>query len=445
MKGNDTTTTARKKHLLESLTPAFGARRVGIFHEASSGDSGIDLTNLNMPSTYTNKGYANPSDQNIALLRLSYFKTNVKIISSDRGTLTLGEYDIASNTQINFDGFTANASEIFEIWYEPSVIGGATVVDARPLVKSYLLTEGNTDVVVEPFEINKNPLEQIGAVMVFRGPTMNLQFRNSGNATASALADGNYEEVKGTGGLTNIIRFNVPAAVGGESVVVVSIGSLTERPTQSLISYMENMNGDVDKLRDTVAALSGQPKSNFNGQPQSVDLASFGERFNQILNTEIKTYIAEPWSVITETITGLWTSNVTYSGKKRRDGQMMHIRFRADCTGTPGPATTTFGINMIPGYTVDTTFFTYAHPLVTGACISTGRNAIIDCEFSGNIFYPRVVNRPNTSVHDTVALNSTNGVPTAFITGNFINFVVKVAIVGWSDYETKTLREMAGI
>ena len=444
MKGNDTTTTARKKHLLESLTPAFGARRVGIFHEASSGDSGIDLTNLNMPSTYTNKGYANPSDQNIALLRLSYFKTNVKIISSDRGTLTLGEYDIASNTQINFDGFTANASEIFEIWYEPSVIGGATVVDARPLVKSYLLTEGNTDVVVEPFEINKNPLEQIGAVMVFRGPTMNLQFRNSGNATASALADGNYEEVKGTGGLTNIIRFNVPAAVGGESVVVVSIGSLTERPTQSLISYMENMNGDVDKLRDTVAALSGQPKSNFNGQPQSVDLASFGERFNQILNTEIEVYQTYSWTTFVPT--GSWTTNVTYTGKHKRLGENVNIAYRVYCNGVPGPAATDLTLNGISGITQDT-FIGSSGRVISSALLdaTAGRMDIMWADVVSGVVSPYAI-RPNTTDnHIGVGLNSTSGLPFAFAVNDYLEITVSYPVVGWTDYETKTLKELAGI
>ena len=437
MKGNDSKTTARKKHLLESLAPASVPKRVGIFHEASASDTGIDLTNLNLPSSYALKGYTNPSDASIQLLRISYFKNNIKIISSDRGTLTRGQFDVPSNTQINFDGFTANANEIFEIWFETSFIGGATVVEARPLVKSYLLPAGQTDVVVEPFEINKNPLEQIGSVMVFRGPTMNLQFRNSGNATASTFADGNYEEVKGTGGLTSLIRFNVPAAVGGENVVVVSVGSLMERPAQSIISYLENMNGDVDKIRDTVAALSGQPKSNFNGQPQTVDLATFGERFNAILNTEIAIPAFEPEQPYTPTLTNLTLGNGILDFSYSRDREYIEVYgfFQMGSTSVMGTIPRfSFPSGLLPDTTNHNGGQNYGYCYLTDQDNINNRNGgqirlssndmIIIVEFGGNV---------------------TATLPFTWATNDSISFSAKIKILGWSSHVTKTLKELAGL
>ena len=274
MQGNVNQTSFRKKQLLNSSIPAFGAKRVFIAHQANEGDTGIDLTNLSMPTELSNKGYVNPTLAEIKSLKLKYFKNNVTIHSKDRGLLMKLSYDIPTWTQINFDGFTANANEIFEINYEPSIIGAANLVEARPYAKTYLLPEGETDVDVEPFEYNKFPEMQIGAVMVFRGPTLSLQLRNVNNATAAPGADGNFQEVAG-GGLCEIIRFNVAAGAGGEQVTIVSLGALMERPTESMLAYLEKVNGTQAKIIDAVVAGLGTDPGYFEAVPTSVDLSTF--------------------------------------------------------------------------------------------------------------------------------------------------------------------------
>jgi len=447
MKGNDSITSIRKKHTIENLFPSSGAKRVGMFHEASAGETGIDLTSLSMPSSYSGKGYSNPDNVNIALLRISYFKNNIKIISTDRGILAISDFTIASNTQINFDGFTSNASEIFEIWFEPSIVTGASIVDARPLVKTYLLPEGDTDIPVEAFEINKNPLEQIGSVMVFRGPTMNLQLRNSGNATASPLADGNYEEVKATSGLSNIIRFNVPAAVGGENVTIISVGSLTERPTESMIGYLENLNGDLEVIRNTIAALSGQPKSNFDGQPVSVDLASFGERFNAILNTEITIPIFEDWQSISPTWVGTVTNptlgNGSLTARYLRRGLVATVELIliGGTTTTAGSGGLYFTFPLPIKIDASSPKYSYLFNNVGGNLTQFGVNIHeVKVTGTGGVTQIRFFNTASGYYSDW-----SNTFPFAFGNLDELRLYFEIPIQNWNQNETKTLREMAGL
>jgi len=442
MKGSNNITDIRKNHTIDSLIPSFGAKKVGMFHQASAGETGIDLSNLNMPSSYSGKGYSNPSNNEITTYRISYFKNNVKIISSDRGILPINDYTIASNTQINFDSITANANEIFEVWFEPSIIGGATIVDSRPLVKTYTLAAGTTDVPVEPFEINKHPLEQLGAVMVFRGPGMNLQFRNTNNATASLTADGNYEEVYGAGGLSSIIRFNVPAGYGGENIIVVSVGALTERPTQSMISYLENLNGDLEVIRYTLAALSGQPVTNFSGQPHSIDLATFGTRFNQILNTEIELFKAEKWTGFVPT--GTWTTNVTYSGIRRRMGENLEVNFLITVSGSIGPAATQLGFDFPSGFPLGG-IYPYTQFLKSGHVYQSGNRIPIGMAYLvSNQMYVRLLDPSSASNHYLGTLFSTTG-PITLGSGDFLEMQVSYPVSGWQATETKTIKELAGI
>jgi hypothetical protein len=275
----------RKSDLTTQTNTALGAKSIIMAHKASNGDTSIDLENLVFPSAeYDGTSIVgNPSYAEIAALKLGVNHKNLTIRSSNVGVLLKTQYKVVNSKLINFvNGFTAIEGEVFEMTFEPAVIGGATIVDYQPQIKTYLLPEGQTDVVVEPFLTNQHPTQQVGAVKVYRqidpsGP-VTLMLRDINNAGDGS---GNYYEVP-SNGYTSVIRFNTPAPVGGHIVFIESVGQLVERPTQSMMAFIEAVNGDVDKLRDTVAALSGQPKGNFNGQPHSIDLANFGTAFNDL-------------------------------------------------------------------------------------------------------------------------------------------------------------------
>lgn len=295
---SNNTVSTRKTNLGSHHKSALGAKRVAIYHRANSGDTSIDLTNLVFPSSeYADVGVVNPSYSQILALNIGANKANVKILSSLNGELLRMNYRIQNSSLIEFkNNYVAQENEVFEIWFEPSIISGNMLVDAQPLVQTYLLPEGQSDVPTDPFEYNKFPQKQIGAVMVFRqidpsGPVV-LMMRNENN---SPSGDGNYYELSGTANTTSLIRFNNPAGPNGSIVSIVSVGSLVERPTQSMMAYIESINGDVETLRQAVSALTGLDKSTYENAPHSIDLANFGTNVTNILNTEI--LVATPFEI----------------------------------------------------------------------------------------------------------------------------------------------------
>lgn len=289
------TKSIRKTDLTSQRNSVLGAKKVLMVHAANNGDTGIDLSALSFPTAdYAGTGISgNPSYNEILKLNLAVNARNVEIKSSLNGLLMKRFYKVISSSQIDFaNGYQAQTDEVFEIWFEPSIVGGATLVDGQPLVKTYLLPEGQTDVVTDVFDYNKFPTMQLGAVMVFRqidpsGP-ISLMLRNINN---EASGEGNYYELPSTDGVTNAIRFNSVGGVGGDVVTVVSVGSLVERPTTSIMAFVERINGDVDTLRTTVASLAGVAKSMFEDAPHSVDLATFGQRVTDLENTQNNTVL----------------------------------------------------------------------------------------------------------------------------------------------------------
>ena len=144
------------------------------------------------------------------------------------------------------------------------------------------LAAGQTDFAVGiPFELNKYPLQQLGAVEVYLDGI--LQFRNTGNAAASPSADGNYEEVdSGDGRTSNLIRFNQSAAVDRE-VIVKSNGLLVHAPDDSRDAALQSLAATVDQVVEDLAVATGNPESRYQVMPSQVDLRQFG---NRVFNLE---------------------------------------------------------------------------------------------------------------------------------------------------------------
>lgn len=266
------TKSIRKQDVAEQKSVALSFKKIVFAHRANAGEAGINVTSLVVPPEMTSNGFANPSLSSITRANIYQNKNNVKIVSSLSGALMpYLSYTINSSTYISFVGFTAAQDEIFTVYLDEVPTTSLSVVDGAPIIASGTLLAGQTDFNIgTPIEINKYASQQIGAVMVYvdRG----LQYRKVGNVTSG---DGDYIEVPVAGGLGSLIRFDASGV--DRFVTVVSNGVVAERPSGSMAAMIENVQGQIDQMVPTVAALAGVPESTFQIAPNNVDLKQFGD------------------------------------------------------------------------------------------------------------------------------------------------------------------------
>ena len=272
------TLSLRKKDVQQQKQAGATYRRVVFAHKASAGETGINLTALVQPSEMAALGFTNPSTSDLLAANMLFYKKNLTIISSARGTLMQDlSYTVPTSSRIEFQGFTSLQDEIFTCLLETGVRDGQSIVDASPIIATGELAVGSTDFNVGvPFEVGKYSAQQIGSVLVFRNGA--IQFRNPSNSTSG----GNYQEVDNGSGLGTIIRFN-NAPAGQSDNIVVWGNLLAERPDGSMMAAIESLAGQLDQMIPTLAALAGVPETNFQAQPNNQDLKAFGD---QVLDHE---------------------------------------------------------------------------------------------------------------------------------------------------------------
>ena len=83
-----------------------------------------------------------------------------------------------------------------------------------------------------------------------------------------------------------MIRFNDAASGQADSIIVVSVGSLVEKPTASQLQEIEKVQGQIDALVPTVAQLAGVDETDFQAAPNNVDLKQFGDRVINLENNK---------------------------------------------------------------------------------------------------------------------------------------------------------------
>jgi len=306
----------RKQDLEGSKPIAIAFKKLTFAHKATAGDTGITLTSLTTPTEMSSVGFTQPTAAELTSAKLLFFRKNLKLISSSRGLLMdFLSYTIASNSRINFNGFTALAGEIFIgiIDHEPAT--GLNVVDAAPLVSSGVLTAGLQDYNTgSAFQVNKYPTTQIGNVLVYVDGV--LQHRNSGNVTAVPSADGNYQEIDNGSGLGSVIRFNTIEAYN-RNIIVVSNGLLVNRPDSSRDQALESLAGQVDKMIPDLAAATGNPSTNYQAAPNNVDIKTFGDNVGKLqryrLLSTTATAVGPVDLVLADTSAGAWTLSLPAS------------------------------------------------------------------------------------------------------------------------------------
>lgn len=289
--GNNTLS-VRKKDLVNQRDIGVGFSKLQFAHKASAGETGIDLTALSTPIEMSGVGFVQATSTEIAAAKLLFHRKNLTIISSEKGVLQdYLSYQVTTSTRINFQGFTASEGEIFVGIVDDEPVTHLTIVDASPVVKTGEIAAGTDEINTgQFFTVNKFSSEQVGDVLVFVGSTQ--LFRNVGNATAAPGEDGDYQEVDSGNGQGLIIKLNEIDNAVARPFLVVSNGLVVNRPSNSRDATIETIATTVDNMVPVLADAAGVPEAQFQGQPNSPDLAAFGnrvfalERYRLVANTD---------------------------------------------------------------------------------------------------------------------------------------------------------------
>ena len=387
-----------------------GFQSVEFYHQANLGDKEINLSALILPSAVSAAGFANPSPSAMTAANLRSNRANFSLYSYRGKWFDRIDYTINSNGKISLIQATDEA-EIFHGVIHNIVRNQTENIDLQSLIAVGTLAAGQTDFNTgKAFRANANPLYQMGEVIVYRGNTPTIMLRNVGNATASVIADGNYEEVN-LDGWSSTIRFNDAGAVGGELVIVMSTGRLLERPSTSLLQEIESLAGQLDVIRPYVESLAGLPANTLKALPNNVDLKAFGDklvnldkRFDTTQNLSVYTKTKWQKKTLTSTINtnGAVVSEFAYnnlvigksyqlrchaifslppSGFTDASVNFNHnsssvLSLRANATQTGNTHAFTFGDSNIFVATATTITASFANNL--GGAIATGSYAILE-------------------------------------------------------------------
>lgn len=436
-----TSTYIRNGNVKESTQINTGFKKVRFLHQATAGDTLIQLGSLVAPTGAVN--YSAPSATELAQTNLMQWPGNVELVSSISGRLMQNVAYICNGAATIKLLYSARDGEIFEGIVDYGARTGLTMVDAAPIVATGTLSAGSTDFNVgTPFQVGLYPTYQVGAVMVFVDRA--LQSRNTSNGAPAAGVDGDYYEVHSGSGLGSIIRFNTVDLINDRQVMVISVNGLVERPSGSFMAVMEVLQGQIDAMVPTLAALADVAETTFQGTPNNVDLKSFGDRvftLEKILDG-VAVPLVTAWAAYTPTLTGFGTaSNISFMW--RRNGDSIEIKG----TFTAGTvAAVTVSMTLPGGLSIDSNKVSLAN--TTAAAGPTcgiwtentanpqRTNAILATGTSTTLIY---AGGPQSST-PLVAVTGSGG----FATGQVIAVeITAIPIVGYA--ATQTVRQALGL
>lgn len=251
-------------------------------HEATAGQTLIDLNNLTAPTSALANGFPQPTAGELSAANLMANKKNFRLKSS-RG-VELEQYEdfiITGNMRVQLIGNIADlggalAGEIFTGYISPVVTNAYPTTDAQLKKKTYTLPAGQTVLnlgLTYKVGVGLTTGEQVGALDVILDGVE--QFRNVGNAAASPSADGNYQEVDAGNGTGTTIQFNVAAAY--DRTVIVKFG-VVAAGDYSLISDMEAMMGSLMQVAQDAATEFDYPLSRYlTANPSAAERRAFGD------------------------------------------------------------------------------------------------------------------------------------------------------------------------
>ena len=266
----------RKKQFNNERNTSFAPKRLEFAHQMNAGDTDINLNALVLPVSMP--GFTNSSTPDLIAAHIYAYKSNLSLKRSDGGDLIpYMEFKVIDDNTIRLTT-PALAGTVVYGTINTSPSSGTIAVDGFQIVATGSLGLGQTDVTVGmPFQLFANSSQQIGSVLVFRNGKLMLR-----NDTNMAGGTGNYFELPSGIGVSNSIRFNragVTLDDGSlETFMVISNGVVALQPTASMFGVLDALGGQMDKVIQVLAAVSGNPENFFQANPNQVDLRIFGDR-----------------------------------------------------------------------------------------------------------------------------------------------------------------------
>lgn len=258
-----------------------GTKSVAFAHQSPGGETEINFNSLATPSGWALSGLGNPSGSYLQSLALTRFRKNFTITSSLGYVLQKGSYTVF-NDRIEFRDYTSQPNEIFEVEVSDTLVGGVRSVNTRIIDVQGEFEADGTDIL-----IGKEVLIDPEQVIVFLN---GIQiFKNQNNAEDNS---GNYFYLDPENrGRSAIIRLN-ETATAGTAFRVISIGGVLDDPQLSSYVEIEQLQGQLDAIVPTVAALAGVPETDFQAVPNNVHVQAFYRRMVNLA----RPYYVEVWS-----------------------------------------------------------------------------------------------------------------------------------------------------
>lgn len=304
----------KKADITPSKSGYLGSKNINFHHQATLDDTTIDLTSLNGWIV----GVSNPNPSEMA--NVGSFSSNFILKSSTREYELVKGYDYTLlGTLITFmNGYEALEDEQFT----GSVLlptSNAVVSDSKVVKRAFDLPIGDVLLSIgDTYEVNTNPTQQVGSIMVYRNGK--LQLRCVGNVLTG---EGNYIEIDSGNGYGNQIQFKVANGSFIDGVVVefgvYSAGDL------NLISDMERLAGSVYQLSEDMADVTGNPVEDyFTASASEIDRLSLSTTVTAMLNIEIP--ILTEWAAYNPSDTAGFGTITNNTLEWRQNGGNLEIR-----------------------------------------------------------------------------------------------------------------------
>ena len=236
-------------------------------HQASSGDTGINLLNLNPPT-----GVVNPSP---AKLGESLKEGNLILHNGEGRKLTQGIDFALSGTSITFSGFTALDGEIFDGTIKNAPQQGAiSLLDGVPLSPREFLSVGQ-----DTFNLGRAvpvpPPGGVESIIVMR------------NRQQEVFTDDYTFIDPNNTGFAQVIQLNKPGEIlpGGfdEFIQVFANGFIVEKQPTGVNAKLDQLRGQTDRIIDELVTQHAiDPNTIRLGAPTNEDLKFFGDTVNEL-------------------------------------------------------------------------------------------------------------------------------------------------------------------
>jgi hypothetical protein len=318
----------RKKDVTPSRSPAVATRKIRFAHKATLGQTVIDMNALVTPSLEM-PTFVNASAAEIAAARLTLNRKNLSLKSSLAGMLIqdLDFVPVTATTILllgNYATVGAADGEIFEGVIDQVPVSDLIVSEGRNIKGTVEVAVGVTSVNLGSiFKVNENAAMQIGAVKIWRNGV--LQARNTGNATASPSADGNYQEMDAGNGYGTTITLNVAPAVQSD-LIQFEIGFQIYNGDIQIFSDLERQQGMIQKLAADAAVAFGNPITDYlTASPTEQERRAFGDLVLSILDVEVPV-IAKAVTYTPADVSYAWGTVSASQFKMTRRGNMITVR-----------------------------------------------------------------------------------------------------------------------